>query len=281
MAFHDFKEVIDSQHGVVEIKLQGMGEPVLGGKVFFRMIEYARRKHIWVRTTTNASILHKHENFRKLIDADPNEVQISIDGTSKETFERIRAGSNFELVTQNCKLINGYCNSLGLLKTRMWVCLQRENFSEFLDFVKLADELGFHRLSFALNLHGWGQMEYFNKNKALSVDEELTFDLAMEAIRLGGKFGIDVSFWNNVSKYNSKKRETICPWPFERAYVSSDMRIVPCCMIANPDILDFGDARDFSERWHSREYVGFRMAHLEGAVPDACRGCYADTEGEE
>ena len=52
MSFEDFKDLIDGQYGLVEIKLQGMGEPILGGETYFKMIRYARKKHIWVRTVT-------------------------------------------------------------------------------------------------------------------------------------------------------------------------------------------------------------------------------------
>ena len=59
MTFDDFRRLIDEQYGLVEIKLQGIGEPLMQrGDEFFEMIRYARSKHIWVRTTTNASQLH-------------------------------------------------------------------------------------------------------------------------------------------------------------------------------------------------------------------------------
>ena len=54
---------------------------------YFAMIRYARDKHIWVRTTTNASLLHLKDNYRKMIDADVNELQISVDGASKRVYE--------------------------------------------------------------------------------------------------------------------------------------------------------------------------------------------------
>ena len=46
------------------------------GDVFFEMIQYARARQIWVRTTTNASLLHAKDNYRKLVDSGVNEIQI-------------------------------------------------------------------------------------------------------------------------------------------------------------------------------------------------------------
>ena len=70
------------------------------------MIQYARNQVIWVRTTTNASRLNHKEIYKKIIDSDTNEIQISIDGASKEVYEKIRVGGIFSKVKQNCYLIN-------------------------------------------------------------------------------------------------------------------------------------------------------------------------------
>ncbi len=278
MSFEDFKRVLDSQHGLFEIKLQGVGEPFLGGDSFFEMIRYARSKHIWVRTATNASLLHLNNNYKKLIDSDVNEVQISIDGASQETFEKIRRGSRFEGIVENCKLINAYCNNLGMLRTRMWVLLQASNLHEFFQFIELAHGMGFRRLTFSLDLHGWGVEKWIAANRKITVEHGLERGRCVEAIERGRRLGLEVTFWNVASKYSTRNTETLCAWPFERAFVSSDLRIVPCCMIANPEVLDLGDARDFTNNWNSSAYQDFRRAHLEGRIPKVCQVCYESQE---
>lgn len=274
MTFDEFKSLIDEQYGLIEVKLQGMGEPLLGRETFFKMIRYARSKHIWIRSTNNGSLLHFNENYKKLIDSGINEVQNSIDGATKQTFERIRRGSKFELVTENCKMLNDYCDSQGLLRTRMWTVLQRDNVAEFLDFVPLANELGFKRLTFTLSLSEWGQDNWAEANQDISVEHSITDELAQEAIDIGRKLGVEVTFWQIAAKFDTKSPDTLCPWPFERAYVSSDMRVVPCCMIATPEVDDRGDAHDFTKVWTSEAYREFRRDHLEGRIPKVCQSCY-------
>jgi len=80
MPLEDFKRLIDEQYGLVEIKIQGLGEPTMQRDTYFEMIKYARAKNIWVRTTTNASLLHLNNNYKKLVDSGVNEIQISVDG---------------------------------------------------------------------------------------------------------------------------------------------------------------------------------------------------------
>ena len=281
MTLDGFKALVDEQYGLIEIKVQGMGEPLLGRDTYFEMIRYARARHIWIRSTNNGSLLHFKDNYKKLIDSGINEVQISIDGATKETFEGIRRGSRFELVTANCKLLNDYCNQQGLLRTRMWTLLQRDNASEFLDFVTLAPQLGFKRLTFALSLSEWGSDDWARANREVTVEDIMTPELAQEAIDTGRALGVEVTFWDIAAKYSTESTETLCQWPFERAYVSSDMRVVPCCMIANPEVADLGDATKFSQVWNSDSYAEFRRAHLEGRIPKVCQSCYQGDFGSK
>ena len=155
-----FKRLIDEQIGLVEIKLQGLGEPTMQRDDYFEMIRYARAKHIWVRTTTNASLLHLKDNYRKLIDSDVNEVQISIDGATKDVFESIRRGSVFERVKSNCKLINAYSRKVGVERTKMWTVVQRGNWHQLNDLVDVAAELGFTNQVFSLDVSDWGSRQW-------------------------------------------------------------------------------------------------------------------------
>ena len=157
MNYRAFCRIIDEQIGLLEIKLQGMGEPTMQGDDFFKMIRYARSKNIWVRTVTNASLLHLRDNYASLINSGVNEIQISIDAADKKTFEGIRPGSNFEQIKQNCKLINSYAKERNLLRTKMWTVVQQKNIRKLKPLVTFAAELGFKRQVFSLGLVNWGQ----------------------------------------------------------------------------------------------------------------------------
>jgi pyrroloquinoline quinone biosynthesis protein E len=276
MSLVDFQSIIDGQPGLVEIKIQGMGEPTMQGDAFFDMIRYARRKHIWVRTTTNASLLHLNDNHAKLIDSGVNDVQVSLDGATAATYEAIRRGGKFDRVTQNCRLLNDYAREKGNVGIQMWVVVQRTNLAELEALVDLASKLRFGRLTFALDLNDWGQDAWRDANSQLAAEHLVDTARAFELVEQGRASGIAVGFWTNTTKYSARKPETICSWPFERAYVSSDMRVVPCCMIGNPDVADLGDANAFESNWFGQSYADFRQSHLDGNIPRACQGCYEE-----
>lgn len=275
LSLEDFKQLIDEQYGLVEIKLQGMGEPTLTQDLLFQMISYARARQLWVRTITNASLLHVNDNYKKMIDSRPNEIQISIDSARKETFESIRRGSNFTKVVSNCQLINNYADTKNTTLTKMWVVVQQANVNELSELVTLAHEMGFRSIVFSLQLTDWGQAKWRKKiGNDIAINNQITQQTAQDLIHQGEKYGVDVSFWTVTAKYSTSDIKTLCPWPFERAYISSDMRIVPCCVIANPEVLDLGDAHQFTQEWFGKNYQAFRQAHLEGDIPKACQLCY-------
>lgn len=274
MELAEFIRLLDEQTGLVEIKLQGMGEPLLAAEPFFAMVREARRRHLWVRSTTNGSLLHIKDNYRHLIDSDICEVQVSIDGASAETYEAIRRGGKFDRLKENCKLLNGYAREVGKHRTRMWAVVQKTNFDELEAFPALAEELGFARLTLSLDLNDWGQDRWREVNDQVDMQRAFGVERARALVEDGRKRGVEVTFWFIDEKYDRHDHAKLCAWPFERLYIGSDMRVVPCCMIANPDIFQLGDATELTKVWNSDVMAGFRRAHLTGDIPDVCRFCY-------
>jgi pyrroloquinoline quinone biosynthesis protein E len=278
LSLESFRQLIDEQIGLVEIKLQGLGEPTMQRDDYFAMIRYAREKHIWVRTTTNASLLHLKDNYRKMIDADVNELQISVDGASKEVYEGIRRGPNYERVMANIALINRYARERGVERTKMWTVVQQANLHELEKLIDLAADLGFSNQVFSVELTDFGLARWHEINAAASAEQNLDIDILLGFVERGKQRGVRVRFWNTTSKYSTESPEALCPWPFERAYISSDQRVVPCCFIGNPDVAEIGTTpaqpTSFASVWFGSDFQAFRQAHLDGDIPAYCRGCY-------
>lgn len=277
MSFEDFKKSIDSQQGLVEVKLQGLGEPLLNPD-FFKMVNYAVTNHIWVRTTTNASLLHINDNYKKMIDSEIGEIQVSIDGAKKETFESIRRGSNFEQIVDNCRRMNEYAFSKGeQWRTSCWMLVQKENLNEVEELLEVAAEMKFTRLTYSVAISDWGKENWAEINNGKEVINLFTDELAKKLVHRGNELGITVTFWDGKDKYiYSDKKDKICAWLFSRALISADMKIVPCCVICDSNTINFGDAKKFDKEWNNSEYQSFRRCHLDGNIPQICKSCYAD-----
>lgn len=274
MTLDEFKALIDEQYGLVEIKLNGLGEAMLQGDTWFEMIRYARARRIWVRVTTNGSLLHLRGNIDKLIDSDANEIDISVDGVDAPTFEGIRIQGDFDRVTRNVMLLNDAFDRRSMLpRTKMWTLVQRRNAHNLMEHVRYAASFGFRHLVFSTQLHGWGDEELAQENAAtmVSLSEPECWDL----VKAGEDLNLRVAFWDVADKFTLAN---LCPWPFERAVVTSDSRTVPCCMIGDPDAFEIGHGKSFVENWLGEEYARFRAAHLVGRIPAVCKGCYKEEE---
>jgi len=270
MSFSEYKEFIDNnENNLVEIKLHGMGEPFLHPK-YTEFVKYASDKYIWTRTSTNGSLLDKNESYKKIIDAEIGEIQCSFDGATKEIYEQIRKGGNFEKVVNNFTLLNKYANTKNRLYTRMWVVINKLNRHQLYDFIQIADKMGFRRVSFSISLNDWGSDSWKEKNNEIEA-HRLNQEEHLKLIELSKKYNIDITLWEQKNSYN---KNNLCPWIFKRPYISCEFKIVPCCMISNPDVVTLGNAKNLESEWNNEKYQEFRKAHLEGNIPKICRGCY-------
>jgi pyrroloquinoline quinone biosynthesis protein E len=159
----------------------------------------------------------------------------------------------------------------------MWTVVQAGNIHQLPALVDLAAELRFTNMVFSLDLNDWGQESWTERNSPVRADPGVLLNQADALMEQGRQLGLRVSFWSILDKFSTASRDHLCPWPFERAFVSSDMKVVPCCMIADPSVLHLGEAGGpggFSAVWHGDNYEAFRRSHLDGNIPAACRGCY-------
>jgi MoaA/NifB/PqqE/SkfB family radical SAM enzyme len=86
--------------------------------------------------------------IEKIIKAQNTELTFSIDGVTKEVYEEIRQGSNFERVVENVKYIMKLKKELGINKDiRMNSVIMKTNYKQIYDLLDFAKERGFNQLS--------------------------------------------------------------------------------------------------------------------------------------
>jgi len=104
MKFEAFKKIIDEvKDYVIQVDLYNWGEPLLN-KEIFKMVEYAHKLGIRTRISTNLTILSESA-AENMINSGLDELIVSIDGASEETYQKYRVGGSFEKVIENLKLI--------------------------------------------------------------------------------------------------------------------------------------------------------------------------------
>ena len=88
MKMETFKKLIDMNKQLLQIKLQGMGEPFVN-KNYLEFVDYASNYGIFIQFVTNGSLLDE-----KLINSlcerkNISLIGVSIDGATKKTFEKL------------------------------------------------------------------------------------------------------------------------------------------------------------------------------------------------
>lgn len=124
---------------IPELVITG-GEPTMY-EGLIEVIDYANSKNIKVILITNA--FFSKEQADKLIKAKPAHIQISLDGHTKELYEKIRgAKDSFEAVTENIKYFIDKHISVGVTAT-----INKYNCTHILDIADFAKSLGANRLA--------------------------------------------------------------------------------------------------------------------------------------
>ncbi|MBF0319229.1 MAG: radical SAM protein [Nitrospirae bacterium] len=156
--FHKFVEEIKEYSGWVEtVCLNRDGEPLLDKEVPKRI---ALLKEIGIRKvtlSTNGQLLTS-ETATRLIEADLDDIMVSIDGITKETFEKIRHGLNYDTVLENTLGLIRLRNSINpgmIIRIRMVV--MPENMHEIEPWMKhWSKQIGKNDRIYAKPLHTWG-----------------------------------------------------------------------------------------------------------------------------
>jgi len=96
-----FEKIVDKcrKDGIKEVGVAFFGEPLADPHIFKR-IRYVKKKGMAAYTFTNGSLLTE-EKARKLLDSGVDKLTISIDGATKEVYEKIRRNLKFDIVMNN------------------------------------------------------------------------------------------------------------------------------------------------------------------------------------
>ena len=224
---------------VRQVTLQFYGEPLLDKKIFSR-IEALKKSKMLVSINTNASLLDQ-DNGRKLIEVGLDRLNISFDGYSRETYNKIKINLDYDKVINNIREFIALKKKLGTgPKTKItFVCL-KENMVEVKSFIKeWKDKVNDVDFSFARN---WaGQMQ--------------------------------VNGWEVIHRDVTRNA---CKSLWKELVITQSGKVVMCC--DDFDAKDpMGDLNkeSLAAIWNSEKYKNYRRLHHEGQRKQIglCRNC--------
>jgi len=243
----DYYDVINciaegSKKGLESIKFQYRGEPLLY-PYLIDVIQFAKSKGIYVHFNTNATLLTKEMSIA-LIKAGLDKLICSIDGCSKEIYEKARVRGSFANVVKNITILQIQKQVLGSKTPVVRVQAVRQDLNK--------EEIDS------------GSYQRFWEKRADELGVEQCFD-----------------FYEN-SEDATELPEWHCEQLWQRLFILADGRVLPCCAGISyehdtTNVYSVGNIHKetLENIWHNKEMSLYRELHRKGKshVLRMCRKC--------
>ncbi|MCP4698277.1 MAG: radical SAM protein [Gammaproteobacteria bacterium] len=258
--------------------LVGWGEPTLHKSYpdFIREVRNANPS-CGIDFTSHFNLI-SDELIDALIDYKVTSINISIDGATREVYEKIRIKGSFDALLKNiAKLKRKKLQEQTDIPVLTYeFVVQKANIHELPQFIQFIYELGGRHIT----LEHVGGMPHLEINYS---EHRQTFE---EAMRKAKELGICVvgsacaCFANTTAaeKEDGENRESkiICFEPFQTLYVNPDGRITPCCL--NETVLGNLYENTIAGIWFGEPYTLFRKRMIECNYDADCKDCISQSK---
>lgn len=264
-----FQRILDEVPSTTKISLVGIGESFMN-KQLWTIVRLAKSRGIQIGTTSNGTFL-TDRLLNEILESGLDWLNFSIDGATKETYERMRPGATFEKVLANIRHVVEALDGRSKPELAIWFLSNRENIHELPAMVELVRALGISSLN-TQGVHYWGSEDWHERaNRANEVDDLCA--VLIETKRRADCAGIHFQ-WHNFSEASAPRQ---CKWPWKGAYITADGFVTPCCENgSDPQRINFGNVFEqrFEDIWNSEQYQAFRR-ELRSPVarPSICVDC--------
>ena len=288
MSWELFTSIVDQLPKLARAVLHGVGEPMLV-KDLPRMVDYLKRRSIYVLFNTNGTMLNERSG-RALIAAGLDELRVSLDAATRESFKAIRGRDYFGRIMRNVRAFRALQEREGHTTPRVsvWITGLKETIRELADFVRRAGEMGVKEVYLQ-------RLVFFDRDAiGMARPDQALFermnhdDMALldEAEKTARALGIMFSASGAASEPGlSLKREnehspwSLCRRPWSLMYFTANGRALPCCIAPFSQHgyahYTLGDAtqQTLREIWNGPAYRQFRAALLSDRPPGSCANC--------
>ncbi|HWP59784.1 MAG TPA: radical SAM protein [Candidatus Acidoferrales bacterium] len=290
LSLQQVKHLVSQFPAVKRVVLHGVGEPLLN-RDLPGIIAWLKEKDIYVLFNSNGTLINRRWS-EALIESGLDEIRLSLDAATPETFARVRGRPLFAVIVRNIKGLTALKSEKGsstpLLS--LWLTGLRETLRELPDFIRLADSLGIERV-YLQRLVYWDasredqlarpEQSLFN---SLRAEEE---ELVRSGERLANSLGISFEASGATAPLASLSGDAQAqPWsacmrPWTLMYITARGSAFPCCIApfstADLSRLSLGNAfaEDLRSIWNGARYREFRRRLLSAEPPECCKRCGA------
>lgn len=259
-----------------ELKWAGnnaLGDPFTNPN-YYDMVKYLDDKGV-AQEIYMTTFLLEEADMKKFIDLKAMMMtKISFDGATKETYEKVHQGGDFDKAIRNIKALDRYKRKAGRYfpQLEFHYIITKENIHEAERFVDLIDSLNVFttNIMFSRLLHNFKEVN--------DIYTEVPQDLIERLINKGKGLGIPVSV-NGDARTIKPPANDCTQWLMP--YIFPDGTIIPCCCMNEQNRRwwqrehSMGNIFDtpFREIWEGERYKKLRTNLRNKKIPDASAMC--------
>jgi MoaA/NifB/PqqE/SkfB family radical SAM enzyme len=285
-----FRHIVDQLPTIERAVLHGIGEPLLNPDLP-RFIAHLKERGAYVLFNTNAVLLSESRGDQ-LVEAGLDELRVSMDGATRETYRRLRGIDKFDQIIANVRafIARQRAHDLERPKVSFWFVGMQENLHELPDFVRLAAAVGVSEAYLQrMTYFGDGDLDETAtaraENALYGTLAERQAALIRECEALATDLGVTFRASGATTPGESVKVKGSHPWqgcfrPWSLTYITANGTVLPCCIapfaIADYRQIMLGNAfeQPLAAIWNDRPYLELRAAVLgENPAPWPCQHC--------
>ena len=271
LTFKHIRRMVEHLPKLRRIDLTGIGESLMN-RDFFKIVEFLKSRGLFITLNDNFTLMTE-QSARRIIELRVDQIFVSLDGATKETYEHIRVGAKFDKVIANVRRLVQLKREQGKrlpeIKINAVVC--STNYHELPLIVELAHNIGIGMVQFVNVI----TFETTESLETARIRKEVHAKFH-EAIELAHQLGVVIK----VELFD-KLPVTECSFPWKRNFVTYDGYVHPCCYTTQTgdrkiqNSGSFGNLLEqpFNAVWNANPYSEFRKKMALGILPYQCRHC--------
>jgi MoaA/NifB/PqqE/SkfB family radical SAM enzyme len=285
LTWERFLAVTDQFPRLRRVVLHGIGEPLLNPHLG-RMVRHLKARGAHVLFNTNGLLL-RGRRAADVAASGLDELRVSIDGGTPQTYHAVRGVDGFHRVLANLRGFAALKASLAVDVPRvsLWLTGMRTTVGDLPELVRIAAHHDVREVYL---------QRLVTSERGMATEAEALWgrageakrDAVAEAVRLAEALGVALRGSGEIGPAGHVDAPAVgdAPWrgcyrPWRLMYVTATGNVLPCCIApftATPyrDIVLGNLCRQtVAEVWDGDAYRRWRAAMLDGVPPAPCQGC--------
>jgi len=285
LGYEEFRRLLARFPVLERVVLHGIGEPLLNRELP-AMVRHAKERGARVLFNSNAITLTGRWQAA-LVEAGLDELRVSFDASTRETYRRVRGVDAFDKVVGNLEAFAALRRARGVAhpEVSLWFTGMQATLHELPGLVPIAvraGAAGIHLQRLVYNGLGLAVEAESLFGRTTAAHEGWIAETAAAAGAAGIAFSASGATTPEVSLVPhgaSTRPWSHCRRPWTLCYVTVHGNVLPCCIspwVADPyEGIVAGNLfeQTLEEIWWGPRYEAFRAALLTEAPPQPCRGC--------